>query len=249
VGLGFVQSLVQPGGNITGFSSYDAELMGKWLQLLKQIAPNVARVAVIFNPETAPFTPLFTQAIEVAAPSLGSAVQLAPVHDDAAIEKPIAAEAREPGSGLVVLPDSFSITHRDVSIAAAAHSKLPLVGGTDVVPRAGALLSYWENSVDVHSQAASYIDRILRGANPADVPVQQPTKFSLIINLKTARALNVGLKGCQAQVIGADDIVHHPSVAQSDRQSLADDRIVIASSVADQGDARRNRPRDPVILV
>jgi ABC-type uncharacterized transport system substrate-binding protein len=200
------------------------------------------------NPETAPFTPLFTQAIEVAAPSFGIAVQIAPVHD-AAIEKAIAAEAREPGSGLVVLPDSFSITHRDVIIAAAAHSKLPLVGGTDVVPRAGALLSYWENSVDVHSQAASYIDRILRGANPADVPVQQPTKFSLIINLKTARALNVGLKGCQAQVTGADDIVHHPSVAQSNRQALADDRIVMASSVADQGDSRRNRPRDPVIVV
>jgi putative ABC transport system substrate-binding protein len=205
VGLGFVQSLARPGGNITGFSSYDAELMSKWLQLLKQIAPNTARIAVIFNPDAAPFAPLFNQAIEAASSSFGIAVTLAPVRDDAAIEEAIAAAAREPGGGLVVLPDSFSITHRNVIIAAAARSKLPLIGGTDVVPRAGALMTYWENSVAVHAQAASYIDRILRGASPADLPVQNPTKFQLIINLKTAKALGLTVPSTMLDL--ADEVI------------------------------------------
>jgi putative ABC transport system substrate-binding protein len=191
VGLGLVQSLARPGGNIIGFSAYDAELTGKWLQFFKEVAPGVTRVAVIFNPDTAPFAPLFNHVIEAAAPSVGMTVTLAPVHDDAAIEEVVAAQAQEPGGGLICLPESFSITHRDVIIAAAALHNLPLIGGTEVVPKAGALMTYWENSVDVHAQAASYIDRILKGASPSDLPVQQPTKYSLIINLKTAKALGL----------------------------------------------------------
>ena len=128
VGLGLVESLARPGGNITGFSSYDAELMGKWLQLLKEIAPGVTRVSVIFNPDTAPFAPLFYHAIEGAAPSFGMTVTLAPVHDNAGIEEAVAPLAREPGGGLICLPDSFNTTHRDVIIAAAARSSLPLIG-------------------------------------------------------------------------------------------------------------------------
>jgi len=190
VGLGFVQSLARPGGNITGFSGVDAPLMGKWLQLLKEIAPRVMRVAVIFNPDTVPFAPSLNRAIETAAPSFGMTVTLAPVHDDAGIKEAIAALAREPGGGLICLPDSFNITHRDEIIAAAARHNLPVIG-TIEFPRAGGLMSYTFDPVDVHAQAASYIDRILKGTGPADLPVQEPTKFSLIINLKTAKALGL----------------------------------------------------------
>jgi putative ABC transport system substrate-binding protein len=205
VGLGFVQSLARPGGTITGFSAFDEPMMGKWLQLLKEVAPGVTRVAVIFNPDTAPFAPLFTRALEAAAPSLGMTVTLAPVHDDAGIEHAIATHAREPGGGLVTLPESFAVTHREVIIAAAARYRLPLMGGTEVAPRAGGLMSYWFDSVGVHAQAASYIDRILKGASPADLPVQQPTKFSLIINLKTAKAL--GLTIPPSLLLLADEVI------------------------------------------
>ena len=146
VELGLVQSLARPGGNITGFSSYTAELMGKWLQLIKEIAPGVTRVAVIFNLDTAAFAPLLNRAIEAAAPSFGVAVTLAPVHDDAGIEEAIAAQAHAPGSGLICLPDSFNTTHREVIIAAAAHHSLPLIG-TIEFPRSGGLMSYWYDTL------------------------------------------------------------------------------------------------------
>ena len=192
VGLGFVQSLARPGGNITGFTSYDAPLTGKWLELLKEVAPRVTRVAVIFNPDTSfgPYATLFSRAIEAAAPPVGMTVTLAPVHDDAAIEEAIAAQGREPGGGLISLPDSFNSSHRDVIIGAAARHGLPLIGTPDF-PGAGGLMSYMFDPFDLHAQAASYIDRILKGASPADLPVQQPTKYSLIINLKTAKALGL----------------------------------------------------------
>jgi putative ABC transport system substrate-binding protein len=190
VGQGFVQSVARPGGNITGFSAFDAPIMGKWLQLLKEVAPGVARVAVIFNPDTQPYGTFFNHAIESAAPSFGVTVILTPVHDDAAIEEAFATLAREPGGGLIVLPDPFNNQHRGVIIAAAAHHSLPLIG-VDQFPRAGGLMSYWFDAVDVYAQAASYIDRILKGASPTDLPIQQPTKYSLIINLKTAKALGL----------------------------------------------------------
>jgi putative ABC transport system substrate-binding protein len=187
VGLGVVQSLARPGSNITGFASYDASIIGKWLQLLKEIAPRVTRVAVIFNPDTA-FAPPLDREIE-AAPSFGVTATLAPVRDDAAIEEVIAGQAREPGGGLVILPDSFNVTHRDVIISAAARHSLPLIGWE--VPRTGGLVSYWYDAAELHAQAASYIDRILKGASPADLPVQYPTKYSLVINLETAKALGL----------------------------------------------------------
>jgi putative ABC transport system substrate-binding protein len=188
VGLGLVQSLARPGGNITGFASYDAPIIGKWLQLLKEVAPGVTRVAVLFNPDTA-FAPLLNREFE-AAPSFGVTVTLAPIQDDAEIETAIAAEAREPGGGLVCMPDPFNVTHRGAIIAAAARHNLPLIS-TQEFPRAGGLMSYWFDPVELFAQAAGYIDRILRGAKPADLPVQQPTKYSLIINVKTAKALGL----------------------------------------------------------
>jgi putative ABC transport system substrate-binding protein len=205
VGQGFVQSLARPGGNITGFTTYDAPMMGKWLQLLKEAAPGVTRVAVIFNPDTAPFAPLFNRAIEAAAPSFGMTVRIAPVYDDAGIEEAIAIEARQPGGGLIDLPESFTVSHRNVVIAAANRFGLPLMGAGDFFPRAGALMSYWIDGVDLHVRAASYLDRILRGASPADLPVQDPTKFSLIINLKTAKAL--GLTVPPSMLDLADEVI------------------------------------------
>ena len=205
VGQGFVQNLARPGGNITGFSQYDATLMGKWLQLLKEVAPGVTRIAVIFNPDTAPFAPLFNREIEAAAPSFGMTVTLDPVHDEAGIEGAIAAFAREPGGGLIDLPESFSVTHRDLIIAAAVRHGLPLMGATEVFPRDGGLMSYWFDTVDVHAQAASYIDRILKGAGPADLPVQRPTKFSLVINLRTAKTL--GLTVPPSMLDLADEVI------------------------------------------
>ena len=201
VELGFVQSLARPGGNLTGFSSYDASIVGKWLQLLKEVAPGVTRVAIIFNPDTG-FAPSLNREIE-AARSFGVMVTPAPVHDDAAIEEAVGAQAREPGGGLINLPDSFNATHRDVIVAAAARHGLPLIGWE--VPRPGALMSYWFDPVDLHAQAASYIDRILRGANPADLPVQYPTKYSLIINLKTAKALGLTIPERMLDI--ADEVI------------------------------------------
>jgi len=204
ISQGFVQSLARPGGNITGFGANDPTLMGKWLQLLKEVAPRVTRVAVIFNPETALFAPLFNHEIEADAPSFGMTVSLATVHDDAGIEEAIAAQTREPGCGLISLPDGFNNAHRDVIIAAASRHSLPLIG-TLQYPRAGGLLSYWFDGVELFAQAASYIDRILKGANPADLPVQQPTKYSLIINLKTAKALGLTVPLRVLQV--ADEVI------------------------------------------
>jgi putative ABC transport system substrate-binding protein len=205
VGQGIVPNLVHPGGNITGFSFYDSQLMGKWLQLLKEIAPDVRRVTVIFNPATAPFAPLFTQAIETAAPSFGIKVTRAPIHDDAGIEAAAASEAREPGGGLIDLPESFSVTHRDMIIAAATRHRLPLMGATELFPRAGGLISYWFDTVDVHAEAAAYIDKILRGDKPADLPVQRPTKFDLVINLNAAKALDLTVP--QSLLFRADEVI------------------------------------------
>jgi putative tryptophan/tyrosine transport system substrate-binding protein len=203
IGLGFVQSLARQGGNITGFSSWDAPLRGKWLQLLKEAAPRVSRVAAIFDPDT-DFLRLSQREIEAAAAALGVAVTLAPVHDNGAIEEVIASQAREPGGGLIILLDSFNEAHRDVIVAAATRHGLPLIGSPQFA-RAGGLMSYLYDPIALHAQAASYIDRILRGASPADLPVQRPTKFSLIINLKTAKALGLAIP--QSMLDLADEVI------------------------------------------
>jgi putative tryptophan/tyrosine transport system substrate-binding protein len=202
VGLGLVQSLARPGGNITGFSSWDAAIIGKWAQLLKEVAPSVTRVTAILNPDTA-FAPSLNREIG-AAPSLGIVMKLAPVHDDAEIEDTIAAQAREPGGALACLPDPFNVTHLNSIIAAATRYRVPSVGFIELA-RGGGLMSYWYNPPELHARAAFYIDRILKGANPADLPVQQPTKYSLIINLKAAKAL--GLTVPPAVLDLADEVI------------------------------------------
>jgi putative ABC transport system substrate-binding protein len=204
VGLGMVQSLSRPGGNITGFSGVGTPIVGKWLQLLKDIAPGVTRVAVIFNPDTQPYARFFNSAIEDAAPSFRVTIALAPVHDDDAIERAFAAEGHESGGGVICLPDSFAFSHRVAITAAAARHALPLIGLPDLV-RAGGLMSYWYDTVELHARAASYVDRILKGASPADLPVQQPTKYSLIINLKTAKALGLTVRPSMLDL--ADEVI------------------------------------------
>ena len=205
VGTGFVQSLARPGGNITGFTLYDAPLMAKWVQMLKEVAPTMTHVAVIFNPATTPYAPLFNRAIEAAGPALGITVTLAPVQIEAQIEEVAAAVAREPGGALINLPESWSVTHRAAIIGAATRHGLPLMGGTELFSRAGGLMSYWFDAVELHVQAATYIDRILRGADPAALPIQDPTKPLLIINLKTAKAL--GLRIPQQLLLTADEVI------------------------------------------
>jgi len=204
VELGFVQSLARPGGNITGFT-FDAALMGKWLQLLNQVAPRVTRVGVLFNPDIAPSAPLYNRAIEATAPSFGMTVTLAPVHDDAEIDEAIGILAREPGGGLICPLDSFTLTHRDVIVSEAANHGVPLIGGNLAFPRAGGLMTYWPDLSDEMAKTASYIDRILNGASPADLPVQQPAKYLLVINLKTAKAL--GLTVPPSMLDLADEVI------------------------------------------
>jgi putative tryptophan/tyrosine transport system substrate-binding protein len=202
VALGLVQSVAHPGGNITGFASYDASMVGKWLQLLKEAVPVVTRVAIIFNPDTG-FVPPLDHEIATAQ-SLGVTATLAPVQDDKAIKGVIASQAGEPGGGLMCLPDSFNVAHREVIIAAADRHHLPLIS-FEGIARAGGLMSYWFNTVELHAEAASYIDRILKGANPGDLPVQYPTKYSLIINLKTAKALGLTIPERVLEI--ADEVI------------------------------------------
>jgi putative ABC transport system substrate-binding protein len=202
VGMGFVQSFPRPGGNMTGFISFDAPIIGKWLQLLKEIAPSITRVAAIFNPATA-FFPSLTAEIE-AASSFGVRVMLAPVRDAAEIEEVLATQAREPGAGLIILPDSFNVRHRDLTIALANRHKLPLIG-FDIFATSGGLMSYWFNTADLHAQSAAYVDRILKGEKPAGLPVQAPTKFRLVINLKTAK--EIGLAVPDKLLVAADEVI------------------------------------------
>jgi putative ABC transport system substrate-binding protein len=187
---------------MTGFISFDAPIIGKWIQLLREIAPGITGVAAIFNPDTA-FFPSLIREIE-AASTFGVGVMLAPVRDAAAIEEVIASRARETGQGLIVLPDSFNVRHRDVIVAAANRHKLPLIG-FDIFVRAGGLMSYWFDTVELHAHAASYVDRVLKGDKPADLPVQAPTKYQLAINLKTARTL--GLDVPPTLLARADEVI------------------------------------------
>ena len=187
VSQGFVKNLAHPGGNMTGFTDYDGPLAGKWLEMLTQITPKVARVSVVYNPATAPFAPLLLRTIEDAARTLHVTVEPAPVHDAASIT---ALASRQDG-GLLVLPDFFTMANRAHLLAAIHEARLPAMFWSRTFVDEGGLMSYSTDSAEQLRRAASYIDRILRGAQPADLPVQNPTKFELAINLKTAKAIGV----------------------------------------------------------
>jgi putative ABC transport system substrate-binding protein len=192
VASGIVPRLNQPGGNITGFANNEASLPGKWLELLSEIAPGLKRVAIPFNPDTAPVS-VYMPSLETAARSLKVEPITAPVHSDAEIEMAIIALGREPGGGLVVMPDIFMVAHRAQIILAAARNKVPAVYADSAFARDGGLLSYGPDGVDNWRRAATYVDRILRGGKPAELPVQLPTKFEMAVNLKTAKALGLAI--------------------------------------------------------
>jgi putative ABC transport system substrate-binding protein len=186
VASGLVPRLNQPGGNITGFALYEASPGSKWLELLSEIAPGLKRAAIMFNPDTGLLS-TYTPSFETAARSLKVAPIITPVHSDAEIETAIIALGREPGGGLVVLPDGFNIAHRVPIISAAARNNVPTVSWASYFTRDGGLLSYGPDSVDLWRGAASYVDCILRGAKPGDLPVQLPTKYEMVVNRKTPR--------------------------------------------------------------
>jgi putative ABC transport system substrate-binding protein len=204
VGGGFVSNLARPGGNTTGFALYEYGISAKWLELLKQIAPGVTRVAVVRDPTSVSGTGQLA-AIQAVAPSFG--VELSPVdtRDTGEIERAVTAFARSPNAGLIVAAGGSAQVHRNLIITLAARHKLPAVYYERFFVAAGGLISYGSDFIDQYRRSASYVDRILRGEKPADLPVQAPTKFELVINLKTARAL--GLEVPPTLLARADEVI------------------------------------------
>src|SRR6516165_513718 len=190
---GLVARLDRPSGNVTGFGDLgEASLGGKWLELLSEVAPGLKRVAIMFNPGR-PAASLYMPSLETAAWSLKVALITAPVHSDAEIETAITTLAREPGGGLVVMPDAFTTVHRAPIISVAARNNVPTVYALSEAARDGGLLSYGVDRVDLFRRAATYVDRILRGEKPGDLPVQFPTNFEMAVNVKTAKALGLAV--------------------------------------------------------
>jgi putative ABC transport system substrate-binding protein len=206
VGQGLVAGVARPGGNATGFANLDFPVGGKWLELLKDIAPGVTRVALLFNPETsAGGGSDFVRLLEEGARALSVQSTAGPVHEPGDIERTIEAFARGPNGGLLVLPDNFINAHRELIVALAEKYRLPAIYPFRFFVSGGGLLSYGVDVIDMYRGAASYIDRILKGAKPGDLPVQQPTKFELVINLKTAKAL--GLTIPPSLLARADEVI------------------------------------------
>lgn len=191
VGQGFVTSFAHPDGNITGFSAFEFEIGGKWLELIKQVAPELGRVGFIFNPDAGPYAQKFVQSITPMAPSLGVKLIVIPTRDVAELDRAVAAVAGEPKSGLIVNPDAFTIANRSLIISLAAHYRLPAIYAYPLFATDGGLLSYGHDPDEPWQRAPAYVDKILKGASPADLPIEQPTKFKLVINLKTAKALGL----------------------------------------------------------
>jgi ABC-type uncharacterized transport system substrate-binding protein len=202
---GFVSSLAHPGGNITGFMFVDFQMVGKWLEMLKEAAPGVARAVLMFNPETSPHYYVYLRSFEAMPRSTAVDVTAAPVRDTTEVEEAFAKLGREPGGALIVPPDAFTIVHHQLFIRLAQQYRVPAVYSFRTYVAQGALMSYGPEPYDLFRRSASYVDRILKGAKPADLPVQQPTKFELAINLKTAKAL--GLQIPDKLVAIADEVI------------------------------------------
>ena len=202
---GFVSSLAHPGGNITGFTFIDFQMVGKWLEMLKEAAPGVSRAALMFNPDAVAHYYVYLRSFEAMPRSIAVEVTATPVRDTAEIEKAIIKLGREPGSGLIVAPDAFTIVHQHLFIRLAQQHRLPAVYAWRTSAAQGALMSYGPDPYDLFRRSASYVDRILKGAKPADLPVQQPTKFELAINLKTAKTL--GLEIPTTLLARADEVI------------------------------------------
>ena len=206
VGSGFVENLSRPGGNITGFGSLQTSTASKWLELLTEVAPGLKRAVMMFNPDTAPYANAFLlPAFEAAARSFGVAPSAGPVRTDADIEAVMSALGREPGGGLLGMPDNFVEIHRGLIISLAARNNVPAVYQTPVIARDGGLLSYGADFSDIFYRAARYVDGILRGARPSELPVQLPTRYFMVINLRTAKAL--GLSVPPSVLARADELI------------------------------------------
>jgi putative ABC transport system substrate-binding protein len=205
IGRGFIPSLARPGGNITGFVTFEFSMGGKWLETLKQAAPRVARVALVFHPQTAPFSDSFIRGIKAAAPSFAVEAVATPIRDGTDLESAVAAFAAKPDGGLIVLPDLFNTNHRDRLVALASRHQLPAVYPFRYFAASGGLISDGVDTGDLYRRSASYVDRILKGAKAGDLPIQTPTKFELVINLKTAKAL--GLEIPPMLLARADEVI------------------------------------------
>jgi putative ABC transport system substrate-binding protein len=205
IGSGFVASFARPGGNVTGFTFTEPTMAGKWLELLKAIAPRIVRVAMLFNPASATYADYWLNPFKAAAPSFAVEAIAAPVRDTSELESVIAALAREPNGGLIAMPDSFTDAHRVEITSLAARYRLPAVYPFRFFAEVGGLLSHGVDRTDNFRRAATYVDRILKGEKPADLPVQTPTKYELVINLKTAKAL--GLELPPTLIARADEVI------------------------------------------
>jgi len=202
--LGFVASLAHPGGNITGFTTFEPTIGGKWLQVLKELSPGINRVLLIFDPDN-PSWIVYVRALEAAAISFGVRLSPAGIHDASEIERAITTFAGEANSGLIVLPGPVNTRHRDLIAGLAAQHRLAAIYPYRYFAAAGGLISYGPDPIDLFRRAASYVDRILKGEKPSDLPVQQPTKYELVVNLKTAKAL--GLTIPQSFLATADEVI------------------------------------------
>ena len=205
VGQGLVASLARPGGNLTGFSFIDFPLIGKWLEMLKQIAPGVRRVTLLFNPRSTPFYPAFLHELGGDPALLGVELSASAVHDNGETENVISAFAREPAGGLIAAPDAFINNRRRLIMELSQRHRLPAIYGFRQFVSEGALVSYGPDTAEIVRRSASYVDRILNGEKPNDLPVQAPTKFELAINLKTAKAL--GLEVPATLLAVADSVI------------------------------------------
>jgi putative ABC transport system substrate-binding protein len=205
LGQGFVPSLARPGGHLTGFSVEEASMGGKWLDYLKEAAPRVSHVAIIFNPETAPYAAMFRPTMDEAAPRMGVTLAWSPVHSAMEIERVAETVAATQDGALLVIPDSFTFAQRELLIAVAARHRLPAIYPIRFFAIDGGLLAYGIDRVDLFRRAADYVHRIIKGTPPGELPVQQPTKFELAINLKTAKTL--GLTIPQSLLLSADDVI------------------------------------------
>ena len=205
IGSGFVASLNRPDGNVTGFVLFESTMASKWLELLKEISPRINRVVFIFNPTTAPYAEKYVNSFKGAAASFAAQAIVVPVQDKSELESVVAAHAREPNSGMIAMPDSFIAAHRAEIISLAARHRLPAVYPYRSFTDFGGLLSYGSDMRDNYRRAATYADHILKGAKPSDLPVQAPTKYELVINLKTAKAL--GLTVPPTLLTRADEVI------------------------------------------
>ena len=203
VGSGFVTSFPRPGGNLTGFTNYAPTMGGKWLELLKEVVPRLVRTAALFNPKT--HTGQYWDVIEAAAQAVNVQFAKAAVADAAEIERAMKAMASESSGGLLVMPDSFTMSHQHTIVASAARHHVPAIYPFRAFPASGGLMSYGMDMIAVYRDAAAYVDRILRGEKPGDLPVQAPTRFELVINLKTAKAL--GLEMPPMLLARADEVI------------------------------------------